>query len=114
MKPKMSVEQKPHPYSIEAILGLRDSGRQNLQSFRPYLKPKNEYIGISEPFSAASLTRMVPRAGHFPLSSVVLAETQQRFIRCGLHTRPDNGVDNMDTYSFRTAIMRKEVSDQGI
>ena len=117
MKPKMSVERKAHPHSIEAILGLKDTSIQNVRSFRPYSKRKDECIGINETFSSTdgSLTRLVPREGRLPRASVLLkTETNRWFIRCGLQNQPDNGLENIDAYSFRTRMSRREISDQGI
>jgi hypothetical protein len=113
----MNVERKPHPHSIEAILGLKDTSKQNVQSFRPYSKPKTECIAMNETCAStgSSFTRLVPRAGRLPRASVLLkAETERWFVRCGLQTQPDNLLEKMDAYSFRATMLRTEISDQGI
>ena len=64
----MNVQPKPHPHSIEVILGLTESNRQNAQSFRPYcsLNNKEDNPRSSENF----YTRLVPRLGLVPRAPV--------------------------------------------
>ena len=64
----MNVQTKPHPHSIEVILGLTESNRQNAQSFRPYcsLDNKEDNSRSSESF----YTRLVPRLGLVPRAPV--------------------------------------------
>ena len=112
----MSVERKPHPYSIEAILGLKDTGKQNVQLFRPYLKPKDGGIGIVEPFAVTDsslITPMIPRVGSLSQASVFRQrENEQWFMSCGLQTRPENGLESVDAYSLKTTTLRSGISDK--
>ena len=112
----MSVERKPHPYSIEAILGLKETGKQNVQSFRPYLKPKDEDIGIIKPFAVTDsslITPMMPSVGRLSRASVFQRGTEQWFMSCGLQTRPENGLESVDAYSFKKTMLRSGISDKG-
>lgn len=107
----MSVERKPYSHSIESILGLKDSSKQNVESFRPYYKPKSDFIGDNETFESTdgSGARIVPQTGSLPRESVLVkTEVEQCFVRCGLQMQLDNRLD-----SFKTTLKRED-SEQGI
>lgn len=63
---EMNVQRKPHPYSIEVILGLKDATTtKRTQSFRPYYKEAENEELASEMITHA---RLVPRLGLVPRS----------------------------------------------
>ena len=108
----MSVERKPYSHSIVSILGLKDASKQNVESFRPYCKPKSEFVGDNRTFESTdgSVARLVPQTGNFPRESVLVKnEIEQCFVRCGLQMKlDDNKLD-----SFKTTLKRED-SEQGI
>ena len=107
----MSVERKPYSHSIEAILGLKDATKQNVVSFRPYFKPKKEFVRDDETFKGTddSVAQIVPQTGSLPRDSVLVkAEIESCFVRCGLQMQRDNRLDSLET------TLSKEISKQGI
>lgn len=67
--PEMNVQRKPHPYSIEVILGLKDTATRRTQSFRPYYRTKeHENKGLMNDLECNTLSRLVPRLGLVPAS----------------------------------------------
>jgi hypothetical protein len=60
----MNVQRKPHPHSIEVILGLTEANRQTAQSFRPYCRRNDEEDGQRN--SESFYRRLVPRLGLVP------------------------------------------------
>ncbi len=76
---------------------------------------KMNALGLTKRSQAPMVSRLVPREGSLPRASVLLkTETNRWFIRCGLQNQPDNGLENIDAYSFRTRMSRREIIDQGI
>ena len=66
----MDVQQKPHPHSIEVILGLTQTDKRKTQSFRPYCRMNDtqdfQDISLSSQQNEHFYTRLVPRLGVFP------------------------------------------------
>lgn len=64
----MDRQRKPHPHSIEVILGLTDTNRRKARSFRPYCKWINEEKNYkdAEYDRESSYTKLVPRRGLVP------------------------------------------------
>ena len=66
----MDVQQKPHPHSIEVILGLTQTDKRKTQSFRPYCRINDtqdcQDISLSSQQNEHFYTRLVPRLGVFP------------------------------------------------
>ena len=109
----MSLKQKPHPHSIEAILDLKDTGKKNVPSFRPYIKPENEHIDINGKGKISS-KRLVPRAGRIPRASVlVTADTQRYHARPGTRMQAENGLKKMGGYLFTTNRLNRDINNQG-
>lgn len=89
---EMNVQRKPHPYSIEVILGLKDSTTttsntaKRTQSFRPYYKPseaESEELACGEMNAHA---RFIPRLGLVPRSPTLMEALNlngdRDFVRC--------------------------------
>ena len=63
----MDVQQKPHPHSIEVILGLAETNKQTTRSFRPYSRPNDgQDSSPSSEYNGHFYTRLVPRLGIVP------------------------------------------------
>ena len=63
----MDVQQKPHPHSIEVILGLAETNKQTTRSFRPYSRPKDGQDSLpSSEYNGHFYARLVPRLGVVP------------------------------------------------
>ena len=68
----MNVQRKPHPHSIEVILGLTETNKRSTQSFRPYCKPiDGEENSKTSDRNVNLYTRLVPRLGLVPRLPVI-------------------------------------------
>jgi hypothetical protein len=68
----MNVERKPHPHSIEVILGLTETNKRNAQSFRPYCRRNDEEDNSNgSQYSEGFYRRLVPRLGLVPQPPVL-------------------------------------------
>ena len=108
---KMNIEHKPHPHSIESILGLTNNREQNVQSFRPYCKVQEESLVAATKFHKRPdnpSTRLIPRSGLLPRAPVLLrTEEARRLYRCGFQTQQNNSCEKIDPCSFRSDISRR-------
>lgn len=63
----MDVQQKPHPHSIEVILGLTETNKRTTRSFRPYSRSNDGKDSLqSSEYNERFYTRLVPRLGIVP------------------------------------------------
>lgn len=91
---EMNVQRKPHPYSIEVILGLKDTTTRRTQSFRPYYKSRElESAKLSPELSCNTYTRLVPRLGLVPRSPLFVDALRLNSERSFVH-RVDTGMQH--------------------
>jgi hypothetical protein len=114
----MNVQRKPHPHSIEVILGLTETNKQNTQSFRPYCRQNKDEENLkNSEYDESFYTRLVPRLGLVPQPPVMAkAEFTGRTLnteqRLGHSVFKDSanikGDEEVERYPYRESVTTAE------
>ena len=108
---EMNIERKPHPYSIEVILGLKDcedTTPKRTQSFRPYYRSKDVQSEQQCSTERNVYSRLVPRLGLVPQSHDFVETPGEKF-RNFIPTLPGS-----DEKKERNLLGESEESYQGL